>query len=189
MEFYMEFVPMTDICYSFQGEDYHAIELHEGEPQPVYAKILDDGDMAIGEVTGFLLYNETDFFARCDCVSGDCCVIAEAVCKKNGAVYAKYVSKEYSYEQIFILDKIHVDELYRNKGIATAVIKNLPSILTYEFSYAGNTIFLYASDYIAAAEYGFDSEEYRLGTERLKRFYQKLGYKTVKGHVMYWKNS
>lgn len=41
-----------------------------------------------------------------------------------------------------------------------------------------------SSDFESAHLYGFDSENYKAGTNRLIKFYSNLGFKTIKNNVM-----
>ncbi|MEG1862732.1 MAG: hypothetical protein RR198_03905, partial [Oscillospiraceae bacterium] len=106
----------------------------------------------------------------------------------NGSVREKLLSKENKYSQIFILDKIEINEKFRHKGIGSSVLKNLPQMLQYQFD-AGYTIFLNASDYESASCYGFDSMQYKKGSKRLVEFYKKVGYETIKDNVMVYKTT
>ena len=72
------------------------------------------------------------------------------------------------------------------KGIGTDVMKNLPKMLQYQFD-VGYTIFLCARDYISAQKHGFDSLQYKAGTDRLINFYKKVGFRVIKGNIMFWR--
>ena len=56
-------------------------------------------------------------------------------------------------------------------------------MIRYQFC-EGSTIFLCASDYEMAEQYGFESDEYEKGKNRLIQFYAKLGFRVVKDNVM-----
>ena len=56
-------------------------------------------------------------------------------------------------------------------------------IINYQFG-RGSTVFLCASDYESAEQYGFESSEYKEGTNRLIEFYKKLGFSIVKDNIM-----
>lgn len=102
------------------------------------AEIYSENDTSIGKTSGFLLYNDVDFLDRCDAVSGDCETIASVVCKNDGSVLKKFLSKGNEYDQIFIIE---INEDFRMKEIATSILTNLPSMLSYQFGDAGTTIF------------------------------------------------
>ena len=76
-----------------------------------------------------------------------------------------------------------VEESYRGKGIGSSVVKKLIYMMNYQFG-SGKTLFLCASDFETAHDYGFDSREYKEGTKRLVEFYKKLGFKVVKNNVL-----
>ena len=80
-------------------------------------------------------------------------------------------------------DKITIDKEYRNQGIGSAIIKNLLKMINYQFG-EGSTIFLFASAYETAEQYGFESDEYKKETNCLIQFYKKLGFRIVKDNVM-----
>ena len=85
-----------------------------------------------------------------------------------------------------ILDQITIEKEYRGKGIGSGVVKHLLYMLNYQFG-SGCVIFLYASDYEAAKEYGFDSDEYRAGCNRLISFYKRLGFRLIKNNVLVYR--
>jgi len=87
-----------------------------------------------------------------------------------------------------MLDEIVINKECRNKGIASAILKNMPEILENQFNEIeeedfGITIFLYASA-VEAIELGFQSDSYKLETKKLINFYKKFGYKVVKENIM-----
>ncbi len=187
IKFNLEFETIVTSSFFFDEDgSFDAIEKYEGEPFPADAIICNDDDEAIGYLHGYRLYDSCDTHIKCDNVSGDCEIIAAAICNKNGAVSKKYLSNDYN--EIFILDCIEIDKQFRGRGIASAIILNLPRLLHYEFG-CDSTVFLCASDYEAASEYGFGSEEYKNGTRKLINFYRKFGYKLIKDNVMYCKSS
>ena len=187
MEFNLEFHLQNEISFSFDNNECDMVDLLDGEPLLVYATISLGDETKIGALSGYLLYNDMDFFYKCDAVSGDCETIAGAICKKDGSVKAKYISKCNGYDKIFILDNIEIEESQRKRGVATAVIENLPRILQKQFDDAGSTIFLCASDYIAAKQYGFDSPQYEECSRKLMDFYKRFGYEMISENVMVWK--
>ncbi len=188
MEFNIKLRLLNSIMFSFADDEMIPIDLNEGEPQALHASIDSDDETNIGSIYGYLLYNDTDFWEQCDVESGDCEIIASTICKADGSVSEELLSNENKYSQIFILDKIEINEKFRNKGIGSSVLKKLPEMLQYQFD-AGHTIFLNVSDYESASCYGFDSAQYRKGSERLMTFYKKFGYKTIKNNVMVWKTT
>ena len=95
----------------------------------------------------------------------------------------KYLSGESEHDCIYILDKITINKEYRNQGIGSAIIKNLLKMIRYQFG-EGSTIFLCASDYETAEQYGFESDEYEKGKNRLIQFYTRLGFHVVQDNVM-----
>jgi len=129
-------------------------------------------------------FNDRNFYYRCDAVSGDYEVIAAAVCNRDGSVNKRYVSKENPWGQIFLLDKIEIQEKYQNLGVGSTIIEFLPKMLIHQFDWLTG-IFFCASDYSSAHKYGFDSEEYKQGCQKLIDFYKKRGYRIVKDNVMY----
>ena len=85
---------------------------------------------------------------------------------------------------VYVLDQITIDKEFRNRGIGSVIIKNLLQMINYQFGGRGSTVFLCASDYEAAAQYGFESSEYEKGKNRLIEFYKKLGFCIVKDNIM-----
>lgn len=182
MEFEVKMELNHHIDYWFKNGGYSAYASDEDEPISVMGTISID-DEKIGWFVGYELYNDRNFYITCDDVSGDLETIATTICNKTGAVSKKYLTDEADYEKIFILDHIEIDEKYRNKGIGSDIIKNLPKMLRYQFDYGAN-IFLCASDFESAQKYGFDSEEYKNGCQKLIKFYEKFGYKVIEDNVM-----
>lgn len=170
------------VTYEFEDDQFEASDADEWEPSLLCGEILVDNE-EIGQITIYKLYNDKNFFNHCDSVSGDLSVVANAICGKSGAILKKYLSGESEYNFVYILDKITIDKEYRNQGIGSAIIKNLLKMINYQFG-EGSTIFLCASPYEIAHQYGFESEEYKKETNRLIQFYTKLGFQIVKDNVM-----
>lgn len=183
MEFIVKFRLNDKIFFGFGENGFNVYDEQEDEPELIAGEIMTDEGEEIGSLRGYKLYNDEDFFYKCDNVSGDCQELAENICAPDGTVSDKYISAKNDFEEIFILDSIKIKEEYRNKGVASAVIKKLPKMLRYQFD-CGSVIFLYASDYEAKNKFGIDSEQYKNGTERLIKFYESLGYKRIKDNVM-----
>ena len=170
------------VIYFFDNEEFSAYDAEKDGPISIRGDITVDGNI-IGNLEGYQLYNNTGFFTLCDMVSSDCEAIASTICDETGAVRRKYLVYESGYDKIFILDKIEIDEHYRNKGIGSAIIKKLSKMLRYQFDF-GSNIFLCASDYESAKKFGFKSKEYKEGSKRLIEFYKRCGYKVIKDNIM-----
>ena len=182
MEFTVTLERCNDMFFSFENGKCDPIEMNEDEPSCISGCISVD-DKQIGSVILYEFYNECDFYDMCDALSGDCEVIASAICGKRGTVLKKYLPNQSEFEAIFILDHISIDNEYRGKGIGSDIIKNLLHMLRFQFG-DGCSIFLCVSDYESAKEYGFDSDEYKIGCTRLINFYKQLGFVVVKDNVM-----
>lgn len=170
------------VTYEFEDGQFVPSDADEWEPSLIYGEILIDDDK-IGQFTIYELYNDTNFFDHCDNFSGDLSAVAGAICGKSGAILKKYLSNKHGYNFVYILDKITIDKEYRNQGIGSTIIKNLLKMTKYQFGEEA-TIFLCASPYEIAHQYGFKSEEYKKETNRLIQFYTKLGFQIVKDNVM-----
>ena len=170
------------LIYSFDENQFNVIDDSEEEPISIYGEVFIDGNK-IGELTLYELNNDKDFFDLCDAVSEDCSIVAKTICGKSGAVLKKYLSKDSEYEAIYILDNIKIDKKYRGQGIGSAIIKNLLKMISYQFEEA-STLFLCASDFEVAEEYGFDSHEYEERKNRMIKFYSKLGFHIIRDNIM-----
>ena len=182
MDFTVTFERTNRVTYDFDGDQFKAFDDSEEEPVPILGEIFAD-DEKMGELVLYGLHNDTDFFDQCDALHGDFAVIAAAICGKSGAVLKKYVPDISQYESIYILDNITINKEYRGHGIGSAIVKNLLKMITYQFGDA-SVLFLCASDFESAKEYGFDSREYKAGTQRLIKFYSKLGFRVIKDNIM-----
>ena len=168
--------------YHFEDDQFEPFDTNEESPTTIFGEVFHDGN-EIGQIVLYEFYNNREFLSRCDSISGDCSCVAGATCGKSGAILKKYLSGESEYDCIYILDKITINKEYRNQGIGSAIIKNLLKMIRYQFG-EGSTIFLCASDYETAKQYGFESDEYEKGKNRLIQFYTRLGFRVVKDNVM-----
>lgn len=182
MDFTVALERNNSIVYQFEDDQFEPFDTNEEAPTLICGEIRVD-DNKIGRIMLYELYNNKDFLRHCDSVSGDCSDVAGAICGKSGAILKKYLSGESEYDCVYILDEITIDKKYRNQGIGSAIIKNLLKMIRYQFC-EGSTIFLCASDYEMAEQYGFESDEYEKGKNRLIQFYAKLGFRVVKDNVM-----
>ena len=179
INFNVEFHVPSKVTHVFTDGEYDKIDKFEDYPKPISGSITDDEDNNIGSIFAYLLPNTCDFFEKCDAESGDCYTIASVICGNDGSV-----EMFDEFTNVFILDKIEISEKYRNSGIGTAIMKTLPKMLKYEFEFV-EAIFLYASDFNKAKVSGFDSHDYKEGSEKLIEFYKRCGYKIVKDNVMF----
>ena len=179
MNFSVSFNIFNEVEHLFDGGKYEVEEIYKRLPIPVDACIKDEEDQSLGMIKGYLLYNDCTFSDKCDNQSGDCSAIAEAICDKKGAVDGLD-----EYTGVFILDRIIIHEPNRGLGIGSAIMKNLLSIVQNQFYSMGAVVF-YVSDFESQKEFGVESQEYKDGTERLIKFYEKCGYKVVKENVMF----
>ena len=182
MDFEIRLERLNSIVHNFCDGHYEPYDSAEDEPSVICSKICIEGEN-IGSIRLYELYNDKNFFSFLDSVSGDCSVIACVICGKSGAVLKKYLSDESEYDLVYVLDQITIDKKFRNCGIGSVIIKNLLKMINYQFG-RGSTVFLCASDYETAKQYGFESSEYKEGTNRLIEFYKKLGFRIVKDNIM-----
>ena len=105
MNFTLTLERTNPITYDFDGDRFDVFDDSEDEPVAIVGEILIDGNK-IGEITLYEFNNDQEFFELCDARSGDCSVIAKAICGKSGAVLKKYLTKDSEYEAIYILDNI-----------------------------------------------------------------------------------
>ncbi len=182
MDFEIKLERINSIIHSFYDGYYEPYDSVEDEPSVICGNICIE-DESIGSIRLYELYNDKNFFSSLDSVSEDCSMIARAVCGKSGAVLKKYLSGESEYDLVYILDQITIDKKFRNCGIGSVIIKNLLKMINYQFGH-GSTVFLCASDYESAEQYGFESSEYEEGKNRLIEFYKKLGFRIVKDNIM-----
>ena len=183
MEFTVELRRCNDVCFNFDEGECSPIDLIDGEPYKIYGTIRDDNDHEIGDFNLYELDNDSSFYDKCDAMSGDVEVVASAICGKSGNVLKKYIPDATFFDTILILDEIIIKREYRGQGIGSSVVRNLLNMINYQFD-SGKALFLCASDFESAKKYGFDSEEYKVGTKRLVEFYKKLGFKVVKDTVL-----
>lgn len=183
MDFTVELNKCNDICFDFRDNECSPIDLVSDEPYKYLGTITDENGHIIGDFTLYELDNDCDFYYKCDAVSGDSEAIASTICGTKGNVLKKYIPNLSCIDTILILDNITIKEEYRGKGIGSNVVKKLLCMTNYQFD-IGKALFLCASDFESAKKYGFDSIEYKNGTDRLINFYKKQGFKVVKDNIL-----
>lgn len=183
MDFTVELNRCNDVCFKFYNNECSSIDLLDGEPYSISGEIKDDVGNQVGKFFLYELDNDNSFWYKCDMISGDCEVIASAICGKRGNVLKKHIPSISDWDTILILDKIEINKNFRGNGIGSSVIRKLLYMMNCQFD-SGKVIFLCASDYESADKYGFDSEEYKEGTKKLVEFYKKLGFKVVKNNIL-----
>ena len=183
MDFTVELNSCNDVSFNFYDDECSPVDLVDDEPYQICGTIRDEYGHEIGDFNLYELDNDCNFYDKCDAVSGDIEVVASTICGKRGNVLKKFIPNTTDFDTILILDKITIKKEYRGKGIGSSVIKKLTYMMNYQFG-IGKVIFLCASDFESANEYGFDSVEYKEGTKKLVEFYKKLRFKVVKNNVM-----
>ena len=183
MDFTVKLDRSNDVCFDFYDNDCSPVDLLDGEPYRITGEIKDGDGNQIGYLDLYELDNDNSFLDKCDMVSGDCEVIASAICGKEGNILKKYIPDIQDWNAILILDKIEINKNFRGNGIGSSVIRKLLYMMNYQFD-SCKAVFLCASDYESADQCGFDSDEYKKGTKKLVEFYKKLGFKVVKNNVM-----
>ncbi len=183
MDFSVELNKGIEVGFCFNRSECLPVDYIEDEPYKIYGKIKDDRGEILGDFTLYELDNDCDFYYKCDAVSGDSEAIASTICGTRGNVLKKYIPNLSYIDTILILDNITIKEEYRGKGIGSNVVKNLLYMTNYQFD-IGKALFLCASDFESAKKYGFDSIEYKNGTDRLINFYKKQGFKVVKDNIL-----
>ena len=183
MDFTVELNSCNDVSFNFYDDECSPVDLVDDEPYQICGTIRDEYGHEIGDFNLYELENDSSFYDKCDAMSGDIEVVAFAICGKRGNVLKKYIPDSIYFDTIMILDKITIKNDYRGQGIGSSVVKNLLRMINYQFG-SGKALFLCASAFELANEYGFDSKEYKDGTKILVEFYKKLGFKTVKNNVL-----
>ena len=64
MKFNIEFHLQNEISFSFDNNECDMVDLLDGEPLLVYATISLGDETKIGALSGYLLYNDMDFFTN-----------------------------------------------------------------------------------------------------------------------------
>ena len=89
-------------------------------------------------------------------------------------------------DNIFYLDTIYVNEKYRNKGFATAILSKLDSILKYIIGLNVGTIAIYSTPFKKedkSIEY-FDDKEL---SDKLNNLFKKCDYKRISDSNYFYK--
>ena len=182
MEFEVKFEKDAELYFQFSDGEMEAVDAAAEEAVPVLGQITADGE-EIGQIILYDLYNDELLYQKCDELSGDCETVAEAICGKNGRVLAKHLGDLRGCVSIYILDRIEIAPAFRNRGIGSAVMRHLRQMLYSQFGYDA-AIFLCASAFEEARQYGFGSAEYAERCEKLISFYRSVGFEVVQGSVM-----
>ena len=106
MDFTIELVRSNDVCFNFYDNECDPIDLLDGEPYRITGEIKDVDGNQIGYFNLYELDNDSSFWYKCDMVSGDCEVIASAICGKRGNILKKYIPDIQDWNTILILGSI-----------------------------------------------------------------------------------
>ena len=187
MDFSIEFEEKNSIIFDFFDGECEPLNLRDDEPEIIRGTITCD-DHKIGYVDVYKLDNDSSFYRKCDNFSDDSAMIAEAICDENGCVLEKFLPSDSFWHSIFILDRIYIDKEFRGKGIGSAIISNLLNMLNYQYDFCC-AVFLSASAFETADEFGPDSQEYIDECRRLDSFYKKNGFVKVENNIYVCKNN
>ena len=181
MDFTVKWNKNYNMSFDFINGECNFIDC-QNEPACIVGEIMIE-DNCVGQIVGFELYNDESAYSKLDEISGDCAKIAEVICDDMGYIKDEYINEMASFENVFILDNITIEVDFRGKGIGESILKNLSKMLEVQFG-CGENIFLCASDFNSAKEFGFESDEYKNGCKKLIKFYEKCGFKLIKDNVM-----
>lgn len=154
----------------FDGDNYNTI-----------TGVITLNDVQIGTMTLYELFDNTNLGDMCYQIPGDVAILAEVLCDYDGNLLSKYACRN---GHLVILDNIHIDPEYRNKGYGSLVIKHLMQTLNDAYNHEIEMLVLYASIYDL-----HDCEEMSLDcfnahADRLVKFYSKAGFELVENYVM-----
>lgn len=143
-------------------------------------------EISIGKLEGNFFESEfvmedTDFYAICDCVGRDLEPLAATIVDKDGCI------KEHICEfhkNIMYIDRIYIEEKYRNIGIASFVIESISELLEYTVNLNPHTLILLPKPQQKNGEGELcnikDKEEKEICMKKLINLYKRLGFKKIR---------
>lgn len=143
-------------------------------------------EISIGKLEGNFFESEfvmgdTDFYGICDCVGRDLEPLAATIVDKDGCI------KEHICEfhkNIMYIDRIYVEEKYRNIGIASFVIESISELLEYTVNLNPHTLILLPKPQQKNGEGELcnikDKEEKEICMKKLINLYKRLGFKKIR---------
>lgn len=189
IEFYINIGQKNNYWIDLEMDKYNSIENED----MMYPFTIDFSSEYINEIctiTGYIVNNNIPFWTL-DAVSGDFTEIAAYALEEDGGLNAKYGFKskdEFLFEadSFIIIDRFKISENLRNKGLGSLLLKPaIKAIISeiYEpYAEVPYGIVLLASAY----EYIGKDNLYKEQTEKLIKFYERLGFKRIKEtKVMY----
>lgn len=152
----------------------------------ILAELLSGKTSEIGFIEGYFFEAEmflseaNSFFDLCDRISGDICGMAEAVTTKKGNIKSSICPPE---NNIMYIDKMYIEERYRNCGVGTYMIDNINALLRYSLNLEAYVCVLMPYPQVKSPDGELthateDTEEKRF---RLIRFYRRTGFSEIKG--------
>ena len=130
--------------------------------------------------TQFMM-EDTSFLDICDCVGRDLEPLAEVIINNDG--YIKENICAY-HENLMYIDRIYVEEKYRNIGIASLIIESLNELLEYTIGLEPDTLILLPKpqekDKDGHLHNIEDKEKKEICMKKLIKLYKKLGFKKIR---------
>lgn len=149
---------------------------------------IDTGEeINIGKLEGNFFESEvimedTDFYEVCDCVGADLEPLAEAIIDNDRCIKESICDFG---ENLMYIDRIYIEEKYRNLGIGSFIIDSFVELLEYTVSLNPHTLILLPKPQeknkegkISNIENEEKKEKYM---KKLIKFYKKLGFKKIRG--------
>lgn len=128
-----------------------------------------------------LMMEDTSFFDVCDCVARDLEPLAEVIIDRDGDIKENICGYD---ENLMYIDRIYVEEKYRNIGIASLVMESLNELLEYAVSLEPHTLILLPKpqekDKDGHLHNIEDEEEKDICMNKLIKLYKKLGFKKIR---------
>ena len=143
-------------------------------------------EISIGKLEGNFFESEfamedTDFYQICDCAGRDLEPLAEAIIDKDGNVKENICE---FHKNLMYIDRIYVEEKYRNIGIASFVIESISELLEYTVSLSPHTLILLPKPQEKNKEEELcnieDEEEKEICMKKLINLYKRLGFKKIR---------
>lgn len=145
-----------------------------------------ESDEYVGKVSGFVVMDESDFFATMDGESEALYKLSEAIMDYSCShIKDKYLNEKYRDAGLVVISDIRLPHTFKDIDVLEQVFNCLPYLIARDICSNDETYGFYVSAYddLTGKEFEYESKTCKDATRKIYTALGTCGYEKVKGHT------